>query len=354
MSYSDLDCVCVQGIEHFIAPQPTSVSYEPLTFDNVSLSPWQQKEYDAFIKAQEEQTAEQSKKNAVVESSMTLPLYVQGLKLVLKEFTHLVAYQTRSFYVTLESLDSNWIKKPVSLVFQHTESGEQAVVPILNLGEKYLIPDNVLLPGELRVSAISFTKTVDYTSTVTESIQLCVYDPLIKPVDWGAKPAYDVYREFYSMVQNINSSIKALPKDYILKSTLTYTDINDKSQTVYDTEVNTHITKSNEYTSVQLASCTVSELKPGTTYTFKVVYPKLIDNNETETDLVTGKPSILNVYTQLTYVDADSQARLTVDQPAVIFSKGDPITFNIDTPADLNCDPEGFTCVLSFGNHIYF
>lgn len=230
--YSSSDCHCVTGIEKFIDPRPYLPQYESPDSNEIELPVWEQNRQAAEKRRLEELQAQSTTADSTATTTTTTTLSPQRvLKLVAhktiltnQEYVKLVAHQVDSFYVQLNSVDDTWKNRDVSLLFQHTASGRQALVPILELGKSVPIPSDILLPGLVTVAAIAVVRTGDYSVVTTESLNLRVYDAGIRPIDWPKLKSYDVYFLYQTTVKNLQGEIKdfigAVPKTYEVDVTI--------------------------------------------------------------------------------------------------------------------------------------
>lgn len=209
MSYYD-NCECVQGIEYFIDPRLYTPIGEGQDLNLVDIPAWDEK----LIKQEEEAAAlaaaTEKECNVLVDPDRMIRLVVQRNVLVNQGFVHLVAYQIKSFYVQLNSLDKAWRNADVSLVFSNKQAGESVTVPVLELGKPVIIPASVLVPGELSIVAIAVTKVGDYSVITTDAITYQVYDPHIAPIAWPKLKDYDLYFYYQSLAKKLLAEVKEL------------------------------------------------------------------------------------------------------------------------------------------------
>ena len=209
MGYYD-NCECVQGIEYFIDPRLYTPIGEGQDLNLVDIPAWDEK----LIKQEEEAAAlaaaTEKECNVLVDPDRMIRLVVQRNVLVNQGFVHLVAYQIKSFYVQLNSLDVNWRNADVSLIFSNKQAGESVTVPVLEMGKPVIIPANVLVPGELSIVAIAVTKTGDYSVITTDAITYQVYDPHIAPISWPKLKDYDLYFYYQSLAKKLLEEVKAI------------------------------------------------------------------------------------------------------------------------------------------------
>lgn len=221
MAFPNSDCECVQGIEYFIDPRHYTPWEENGGIAHIELPWWYRKQIEAVNKRVQEEVdaANEAAKTETSASQRTIALIVKGASLINHGFVHLVAHQIKSFWVSLETLDEDWLKCDVSLQFTHVESGGSALVPILGTGPQFkvAIPSEVLLPGTLLITAIGTVKLGDYQVLSTESLKLRVYDPVIPPIKWPTLKSYDVYFEYQRMMKSILAEVEFLTNDAIKK-----------------------------------------------------------------------------------------------------------------------------------------
>lgn len=219
MAFPNSDCECVQGIEYFIDPRHYTPWEENGGIAHIELPWWYRKQIEAVNKrVQEEVDAVNEKaKTETSTSQRTITLIVKGTSLINHGFIHLVAHQIKSFWVSLETLDEDWLKCDISLQFTHVESGGSALVPMLGTGTQFkvAIPSEVLLPGTLLITAIGTVKLGDYQVLSTESLKLRVYDPVIPPIKWPNLKSYDVYFEYQRMMKSILAELEFLTDDAV-------------------------------------------------------------------------------------------------------------------------------------------
>lgn len=274
--YSSSDCHCVTGIEKFIDPRPYLPQYESPDSNEIELPIWEQNRQAAEQKLQNEIAQQCACEDPCISPQRILKLVVQRNILTNQEYVKLLAHQVNSFYVQLDSLDTTWRNRDVSLIFQHTASGRQAMVPIIKLGKPVPIPNDILLPGLVKVTAIAVARTGDYSVISTEALDLRVYDTGIKPIDWPKLKSYDVYFLYQAMVKNLQCDVEEISKSV---------------PTVYATEVEVKIHNDTEDTDVpsimipwkfdvttlQVTGAeTIMEIEgldPEAGYTFEITFP---------------------------------------------------------------------------------
>lgn len=221
MAFPNSDCECVQGIEYFIDPRHYTPWEENGGIAHIELPWWYRNQIEAVNKRiqEEAKASEEAAQTETSTSQRTITLIVKGTSLINHGFIHLVAHQIKSFWVSLETLDEDWLKCDISLQFTHVESGGSALVPILGTGTQFkvAIPSEVLLPGTLLITAIGTVKLGDYQVLSTESLKLRVYDPVIPPIKWPTLKSYDVYFEYQRMMKSILAEVEFLTNDAIKK-----------------------------------------------------------------------------------------------------------------------------------------
>lgn len=209
MGYYD-NCECAQGIEYFIDPRLYTPIGEGQDLNLVDIPEW-----DAKLIKQEEEAAAlaaatEKECNVLIDPDRMIRLVAQRNVLVNQGFVHLVAYQIKSFYVQLNSLDKSWRNADVSLIFSNKQAGESVTVPVLELGKPVIIPASVLVPGELNIVAIAVTKVGDYSVITTDALTYQVYDPHIAPVSWPKLKDYDLYFYYQSLAKKLLAEVKEL------------------------------------------------------------------------------------------------------------------------------------------------
>lgn len=221
MAFPNSDCECVQGIEYFIDPRHYTPWEENGGIAHIELPWWYRNQIEAVNKRVQEEVdaANEKAKTETSTSQRTITLVVKGTSLINHGFIHLVAHQIKSFWVSLETLDEDWLKCDISLQFTHVESGSSVLVPLLGIGPQFkiTIPSTVLLPGTLLITAIGTVKLGDYQVLSTESLKLRVYDPVIPPIKWPNLKSYDVYFEYQRMMKSILAEVEFLTNDAIKK-----------------------------------------------------------------------------------------------------------------------------------------
>lgn len=221
MAFPNSDCECVQGIEYFIDPRHYTPWEENGGIAHIELPWWYRNQIEAVNKRVQEEVdaANEAAKTETSASQRTITLVVKGTSLINHGFIHLVAHQIKSFWVSLETLDEDWLKCDISLQFTHVESGGSVLVPLLGMGPQFkvAIPSTVLLPGTLLITAIGTVKLGDYQVLSTESLKLRVYDPVIPPIKWPNLKSYDVYFEYQRMMKSILAEVEFLTNDAVKK-----------------------------------------------------------------------------------------------------------------------------------------
>ena len=210
MAWPHNDCVCVQGIEQFIDPRLYLPTMESPGNDGIELPIWDQKLLDAAEKLEKEQAEASAHMNVCIDPERVLKLVAQRTHLINQGYTQLTAYQIKSMYVQVDSLDVNWRSANVTLLFSHSCGLKSIPVPVLELGKPVLIPSSVLVPGTLRIAAIATEKVNDYSVITTNSIEFQVYDPKIKPVAWPKLKDYDLYYMYQTLARNLIAEVKSL------------------------------------------------------------------------------------------------------------------------------------------------
>lgn len=219
------DCSCVQGIEHFLDPRPYLPQYESPNNYVINIPPWMHLTSECGCGAPECSTSDSNEDtststttndNSSSKDLRTAFLYVTGNTIINSGYLYMVAYQVRSAYVYVKSDDSTWINGNLSLIMQNIDSDVQEVVPI-ELNKYIKIPDTVLTPGTLNISATCMAKDLssEYTSILTESVSIKVNDPGIKQVDWPTKPAYDIYYNYQVTANNISKGITSINNNIV-------------------------------------------------------------------------------------------------------------------------------------------
>ena len=209
MAYPN-DCVCTQGIEQFIDPRLSMPQCEPLDRDSLELPIWDQKLLDAAENAAKLEAEAEAAKNVVIDPERIIKFVAQRTNLINQGYTKLTAYQIKSFYVQVDSLDKNWRDANVTLLFSHSCGIKAVPVPVVELGKPVLIPSSVLVPGKLRVMATATSKVNDYSVISTNSIEFQIYDPMIKPVAWPKLKDYDLYYMYQTLARQLIDEVKSI------------------------------------------------------------------------------------------------------------------------------------------------
>lgn len=204
------DCVCVQGIEQFIDPRVNIPVMESMGKDSLELPIWDQKLLAAEDAAAQEAAEAEAAKNVVIDPERVIKLVAQRTHLINQGYVQLTAYQIKSFYVSLDSLDKNWRDANVTLLFSHSCGLKSIPVPVLEMGEPVLIPSAVLVPGKLRIAAMATAKAGDYSVISTNSLEFQIYDPQIKPVAWPKMKDYDIYYMYQTLARQLLAEVKVL------------------------------------------------------------------------------------------------------------------------------------------------
>lgn len=219
MAFPNSDCECVQGIEYFIDPRHYTPWEENGGIAHIELPWWERRQVEAVNKRIQEEAEEEAKKQDTETSASqrTVTMLIKGTTIINQGFIHLVAHQIKSFWISVETRDEDWLKCDISLNFKHVESGNTAIVPVLGTGEKFKIavPAEVLVPGHVLISAIGTVKLGDYQVLSTEALKVRVYDPVITPVKWPTLKSYDVYFEYQRMMKSILDDIEFYSKETV-------------------------------------------------------------------------------------------------------------------------------------------
>lgn len=211
--YSD-DCVCVQGIEHFLWNFSTpTYGQEQLNFD---IPEWEYGNIKAREKLEKESAAAKEDEDVTITSDNTLYLVAQATSLVNKGYNHLQAFQVNSYYAQLDSLDHKWLDADtVSLIFSHNKLDDSMIVPVPELGKPVLVPNSMLIPGTLSVAACILNSDGSISSTLTNSIDYNVYPTAIKPVDFGKIKDPQLYYYFLCYVQKLIKDVQDVASGHI-------------------------------------------------------------------------------------------------------------------------------------------
>ena len=210
MAWPNNDCTCVQGIEQFIDPRLYLPTMESAGNDGIELPIWDQKLLDAADKLEKELAEKEESRNVCIDPERVIKLVAQRTHLINQGYVQLTAYQIKSFYIQVDSLDVNWRNANVTLLFSHSNGLKSIPVPVLELGKPVLIPSAVLVPGTLRVAAMATEKVNDYSVITTNSIEFQIYDPQIKPVAWPKMRDYDIYFMYQTLAKNLIAEVKAI------------------------------------------------------------------------------------------------------------------------------------------------
>lgn len=215
-SLFDMNCECVQGIEHFIDPRLYIPKSEYTSPETLSLPVWEQNMIEAEMKRQEKEAKEEEEKDISISSEQLVSLVVQGTTIINKDYTNIVAFQINSYYTQIESIDKKWLNADtLSLVFTHSKLDESYVVPVLAIGTPVLIPNEVLIPGTLSISAAILNNDGTISTIVTNSIDYHVYAPKIKPVDFDKLKDLNLYYYFLNTVTNLTKDFKDISSKII-------------------------------------------------------------------------------------------------------------------------------------------
>jgi len=203
-SFQDTGCRCVTGIEIFLDPRnysPASGIFEAITERPINFD----KFYTMVEKQQKEEEEANNNEDVSLASEQKLELVVQGTELINKGYTRIAPYQLNTCILQVDSLDSTWLEADsTSVVFTHSKLDESLLVPIyFKEGEhsaSVVIPNDVLIPGDLSIGMCIVNSDGTISSTVTNTIKYLIYPVEIKPIDWGKITNFDLYYHFISTV----------------------------------------------------------------------------------------------------------------------------------------------------------
>lgn len=227
------DCCCVQGIEHFLMDcNPFYPEYD-LTEGSLELPIWNQKFIEAQLKKQKEAEEAEKTKDTTVTSEQVIHLVAQGNNLINQGYVNIVAFQLNTFSVELDSLDHKWMDADsISLIFTHEKLDKSVTVPVLELKKPVLIPNEMLIPGILSITAATLNSNGELSSLMTNSMDYRVYAPHIKPVEFKKIKDFNLYYYFVSTVKNLVNDVKDLAKK--VADSITVDFLNDRCDKIQE------------------------------------------------------------------------------------------------------------------------